>query len=51
MIRAKRTARRNGHDPVELPPAEPAEQIVAVPLDGNLPTPGRLGQRRPTSLC
>jgi hypothetical protein len=45
MIRAKRTSRRNGQDPVEPPPsAEPAEQIVAVPVDDTMPTPGRLGQ-------
>lgn len=45
MIRAKRTSRRNGQDPVEPPPpAEPAEQIVAVPVDDRMLTPGRLGQ-------
>ena len=47
MIRAKRTARRNGQDPVELPAPEPIEssdRIVAVPMDSDMPTPGRLGQ-------
>lgn len=47
MIRAKRTARRNGQDPVELPAPEPIEssdRIVAVPMDNDMPTPGRLGQ-------
>src|SRR5262245_62729035 len=45
MIRAKRTSRRNGQDPVAPPPpAEPAEQIVAVPVDDRMPIPGRLGQ-------
>ena len=47
MIRAKRTARRNGQDPVEVPAPEPIEstdRIVAVPMDTDMPTPGRLGQ-------
>lgn len=39
MIRAKRTARRNGQDTGELPVIEPAEQ---VPVEDH--TPGRLGQ-------
>lgn len=47
MIRAKRTARRNGQDPVDGPAPEPIEtpdRIVAVPMDNDMPTPGRLGQ-------
>jgi hypothetical protein len=44
MIRAKRIARRNGQDTGELPRVEPTEQIVAVPVDDSMPTPGRLGQ-------
>ena len=47
MIRAKRTARRNGQDPVDIPAPEPIEstdRIVAVPMDDDMPTPGRLGQ-------
>jgi hypothetical protein len=44
MIRAKRTARRNGQDTGELRATPPTEQIVAIPMDDSLPTPGRLGQ-------
>jgi hypothetical protein len=44
MNRAKRTARRNGHEENGLPQAPATEHMVAVPIDDGVPSPGRLGQ-------
>jgi hypothetical protein len=44
MIRAKRTARRNGHEDADNPEVVTTEHMVAVPVDDGVPNPGRLGQ-------